>query len=29
MNYYQIIPTDYIDKLIDEELYQKAGAFQN
>ena len=29
MNYYQIQPTDYIDKLIDEELYQKAGAFQN
>ena len=29
MNYYQIIPTDYIDELIDEELYQKAGAFQN
>lgn len=29
MNYYQIQPTSYIDKLIDEELYQKAGAFQN
>ena len=29
MNYYQIIPTDYIDELIDNELYQKAGAFQN
>jgi len=29
MSYYQIQPTDYIDKLIDEELYQKAGAFQN
>ena len=29
MNYYQIQPTNYIDKLIDEELYQKAGAFQN
>jgi hypothetical protein len=29
MNYYQIQPTDYIDKLINEELYQKSGAFQN
>ena len=29
MNYYQIIPTKYIDKLIADELYQKAGAFQN
>ena len=29
MNYYQIQPTDYIDELIDNELYQKAGAFQN
>ena len=29
MNYYQIQPTSYIDKLINEELYQKAGAFQN
>jgi hypothetical protein len=29
MNYYQIQPTSYIDNLIDGELYQKAGAFQN
>ena len=29
MNYYQIQPVGYIDKLIENELYQKCGAFQN
>ena len=29
MSYYIITPTDYIDKLVSDELYQKAGAFQN